>query len=939
MTAQCDQQLTGQRLAKVTLAGMAMALVTATFLVIIYLQTNVWQIMVDAAGYLVGCALLAVGRSLTRRNRPGAAGYCLLLAILMASSAGEMVIRDATVFHILGSSLLIGTILMAVRPRRAGRWVLAFIIVSALVPLLSRLEPFPRHPLRLTAALTPWLISTTILFSLVFLWQLVRAYQQTTTIRTRLLAVSVVSTAAVAIAVTAVFAAIGFFSEQRNAIREVNLLATLYTRSLNTWTDSLQRNLTGLIPLGDATENLETLIREAPGTGDEYLYTELRYQRAYRELQDRVGVALEQAGVYDELFVISPEGYVILSTDQTQEGQLHRYYGYFQEGKERAYLQPPFHARSLAGGGLSIIASYPVTNEAGELLGVVAGRATVGRLYSILAEETTLAQGATVYLVSAGHVLLTGSDTSATARAKVNSQGIDWAVDLHRGGGMAYRDHRDSPVLGAFRWLPSLQVALLVEQDQATVFRPIYTALLLNLGVGLAAVLVGMIVARLITRSITAPLSSLATTAERIAAGDLDVQAKVDRQDETGVLARAFNSMTVRLRELVGSLEQRVADRTGELARRSAYLEAAAEVGAAATSILDPDELLRRVVELIRERFDLYYVGLFLLDHAGEWVELRAGTGEAGRVMLARGHRIRIGDGMIGWSAANGKARVALQAEDDTVRLATPELPHTRSEAAIPVRSRGQVLGALTIQDSRSNAFDQDTVAVFQAMADQVGVALNNAQLFEARQAAVEAERRAHGLLQLQAWSKLLIERKGLGFRSDARGTSPAAATWRRETQQAAQTGITARTHQADETDADTETMETLAVPIKIRDRVVAVLETYMPAGSGTWSEEEVTFLEDVADQLGMALENARLYETSQLRAERERTVSEITVRVRAAGDVDSILRTAVREVRCALGASHGIIRLGTETDLRPALEHRPADSSDCEQNRGADHP
>jgi GAF domain-containing protein len=929
MTVQSDQQLTGQRLARITLVGMAMALIAATFLVIMYLQTNVWQIMVDAAGYLAGCALLAVARSLTRRNRPDAASFCILSAVLMAFGVGEMVIEDATLFHVLGSSLVIGTILMASRPRRAGRWVLAFIILSALVPSLSRLEPFPRHPLRLTAALTPWLISTTILFSLIFLWQLVRAYQQTTTIRTRLLAVTVASTGAVAIAITAVLAAVNFFSEQRNAFREANLLATLYTRSLNTWTDSLQHNLTGLIPLGDATEDLETLIREAPGTGEGYLYTELRYERAYRELQNRFGIALEQAGVYDELFVLNPEGSVVLSTDQTQEGQLHRNHGYFQEGKEGAYLQPPFHAPSLAGGGLSIYASYPAVNKSGELLGVVVGRASVDRLDSILAEETTLAQGAAVYLVSAGHDLLTGSDTASSTRAKVNSQGIDWAVDLHRSGAMAYRDYRDSPVLGAFRWLPSVEVALLVEQDQATVFRPIYTALLLNLGVGLAAVLVGMIMARVITHSITAPLSSLAKTAERIAGGDLEVQARVDGQDETAVLAHAFNSMTVRLRELVGNLEQRVADRTRELAQRSAHLEAAAEVGAAATSILNPDELLRRVVELIRERFDLYYVGLFLLDHAGDWVELRAGTGEAGRVMLARGHRIRVGQGMIGWSAAHGKARIALQAEDDTVRLATPELPHTRSEAALPLRSRGQVLGALTIQDSRPNAFDQDTVAVLQAMADQVGVALDNAQLFEARQAAVEAERRAHGLLQLQAWSKLLIERRGLGFRSDARGTSPDAKTWRPEMQQAAQTGTAARAHQADRSGADTETKQMLAVPIRVRDRVVAVLDTYKPAGSGAWSEEEVSFLEHVADQLGMALENARLYETSQLRGERERTVSEITARVRAAGDVEGILRTAVREVRRVLGTPHGIIRLGTEADLRPALEQKPADSSD----------
>lgn len=939
MTAPSDQQHTGRRLAGVTLAGMAIALITATFLVAVYLQTDVWQILVAAAGYLVTSALLAIARTLTRRHRPGAASFCLLVAVIAAIGTGELVIQDATWYHILQGLFLIGAAGLAVRPQRAGHWVLGAALLTAMVSLIGRFEPLPRHALHLTDLLRPWLIGATLLFALAFLWQLLSAYRRTATIRARMLAVSVVSTSAVAAAITAVFAATSFVSEQRNAIQEVNLLATLYTHSLDEWTGSLQRNLTGLVPPGNAADNLQILVREAPGSGEEYLYTELRYQRAYGELQDRLRVALDQAGVYDELFILSPEGKVILSTDQTQEGSLYQNDEFFQESTKGPYLHSPFSPPSPGGDGLSIIALYPVADESGELLGVVAGRAGVGRLHSILAEDTAFGPAASVYLVSAGHVLLSEAGTPGAQRPTVYSQGIDRAVDLHRSGGMAYRDYRDSPVLGAFRWLPSLGVALLVEQDQASAYRPIYTALFLNLGVGLAAVLVAVVAALLLTRSITAPLSSLAQTAERIAAGDLAVQARVDRQDETAVLARAFNSMTLRLRDLIGGLEQRVTDRTGELVRRSAYLEAAAEVGAAATSVLDPDELVRRVVERIRERFDLYYVGLFLLDPAGEWVELRAGTGEAGRVMLARGHRIRVGDGMIGWTVAHGRARVALEAEDDTVRLATSELPHTRSEVAIPLRSRGQVLGALTIQDSRPNAFDQDAVAVFQAMADQVGVALDNAQLFEARQAAVEAERRAHGSLQLQAWSRLLAERKELGFRVDGRGISPAAATWRPEMKQAAETGVAVAARPDDLIDSNAGSREALVVPVKIRDQVVAILDTYKPEGTGAWSTDEVTFLEDVADQLGVALENARLYESLQLRAERERTVGQITARVRAAGDVDDILRTAVREIRRALGASHGIIRLGTETYLRPVIETASLDAPDGGQDGGVDSP
>ena len=115
---------------------------------------------------------------------------------------------------------------------------------------------------------------------------------------------------------------------------------------------------------------------------------------------------------------------------------------------------------------------------------------------------------------------------------------------------------------------------------------------------------------------------------------------------------------------------------------------------------------------MIRERFGLYYVGLFELDPGGEWAILRAGTGEAGSAMLARGHRIRVAEGMIGWSVEHGQSRVALAADEDAVRLATAELPETRSEAALPLRSRGRVRGALTVQHRQPGAFDPDTLAV-----------------------------------------------------------------------------------------------------------------------------------------------------------------------------------------------------------------------------------
>ena len=184
-------------------------------------------------------------------------------------------------------------------------------------------------------------------------------------------------------------------------------------------------------------------------------------------------------------------------------------------------------------------------------------------------------------------------------------------------------------------------------------------------------------------------------------------------------------------------------------AKRALQLQTAATISNAVSTVLNLDELLPFVVDLIRERFDLYYVGLFLIDAAGSQVELRAGTGEAGRQMLANHHHLHLDDSsMIGWSIAHRRARIALDVGADAVHFANPLLPETRSEVALPLISRGKVLGAMTAQSQAAAAFSEQDVAVLQSMAEQIANAIANAELFEAsRQAQAQSEQR---LLEVQ---------------------------------------------------------------------------------------------------------------------------------------------------------------------------------------------
>jgi GAF domain-containing protein/HAMP domain-containing protein len=432
------------------------------------------------------------------------------------------------------------------------------------------------------------------------------------------------------------------------------------------------------------------------------------------------------------------------------------------------------------------------------------------------------------------------------------------------------------------------------------------TALRVTVASTLILTLLALALSVFISRSISAPIGQLVESTRRIAGGDLTARAQVKSTDEFSALANAFNIMAAEMQGVITTLEQRVAERTKALEHQSVYLQASAEVGRAASSILEVDRLITQVVELIRERFDLYYVGLFSLDEAGEWAILRAGTGEAGRAMLGRGHRLQVGGGsMIGWSVANAQARVALEAGADAVRLATAELPDTRSEAALPLRSRGRVLGALTVQSTQPGAFYQDAVAALQIMADQVAVALDNANLFAQSQAALEAVNRASAQLSRQAWTDLLKGRADLGYRSTKYGVTDAGDIWRPEMEQAFQE---TRTVQAGGSAAG-PTLP-LAVPIKVRGQTIGVVDTHKSSEAGDWMPEEVALLESLAEQLGVALESARLYQDTQQRATRERMIGEIASRMRESLDMETVLRTTADEIYQALGLEEVTIRL-----------------------------
>jgi GAF domain-containing protein len=397
-------------------------------------------------------------------------------------------------------------------------------------------------------------------------------------------------------------------------------------------------------------------------------------------------------------------------------------------------------------------------------------------------------------------------------------------------------------------------------------------------------------------------------------------------EDQLRQAHEKLDQQTQQLRGLQASLEELVARQTADIERRNTQLETAAQVAREAASIHDQDQLLAETVRLISDRFGFYHAGIFLLDSSGEYAVLRAASSQGGQRMLAKGHRLQRGAGIVGYVAALGEPRIALDVGVDEVFFDNPDLPGTRSEMALPLRVRGEIIGVLDVQSSEPAAFSEDDVAVLMAMADQLAVAVSNAQLFQQAQDSLEAQRRAYGTLSREAWADLLRAEPDLSVVRDERGISVADAPWQPHMETALW---------ADRIMPSFDGVSSLAIPLKTRGQVLGVIEAQKPEGTGHWAREEVEMLETLVERLGVTLESARLFQETQRRAARDRLLGEVTARVRETLDMESVLQTAIREIGQALNLAEVEVRMGEITTSRPTAAPASTGGNGNEENEG----
>jgi signal transduction histidine kinase/ActR/RegA family two-component response regulator len=279
-------------------------------------------------------------------------------------------------------------------------------------------------------------------------------------------------------------------------------------------------------------------------------------------------------------------------------------------------------------------------------------------------------------------------------------------------------------------------------------FFVVISAILFDLSYSLAALtlsLVTLAVAAwaLVTSQISIPAVRLANSTDAsawLSGGLVFLLLSVAAITSVTYLMRSLNrslilsqSMVEKLQAQQEALEQEIKERTAKMERRAAQLQVAAEIARDTSATRGLDELLNHAVSLVRDRFGFYHAGIFLVDERGEYAVLQAAAGEAGDAMLKQGHRLKVDEvGIVGYVTGIGQPRIALDVGADAVHFKNPFLPETRSELALPLKVGGRVIGALDVQSQRAAAFDQDDMAVFQTMADQLAVAIENARLYQA---------------------------------------------------------------------------------------------------------------------------------------------------------------------------------------------------------------
>ncbi len=577
---------------------------------------------------------------------------------------------------------------------------------------------------------------------------------------------------------------------------------------------------------------------------------------------------------FDYLVLLDPQGTVMGSSDPQLVGQTLGAEIWFRqalETPEDVLLLGPL--RDPINGQESIFVAGAVRSEGGQIIGILGGRTGLTPIRNVLARTLPInlfGMTGEYYLVREGRQYVTVPRFDPGA-ALANDEIVPTALMGIDGSG-TWTDYRGHRVIGAYLWIEPLQMSLIIKQDLDEALAASRENLQANLRLGALMILLAVLVGVVFSRAIAGPLIALSETAERLSRGDLEAQAPPTRILEFQQVGRSLGHMTQRLKTLLDQQEEIIRARTRQL-------QITAQIGHAIAAETDLDRLLEVTITSIRDQLGHYHAQVFLLDDLRQYAVLRASTGEAGRMLMESGHRLPVGSrSVIGQVTSLGQPVLASDTAHAEYWMPNPLLPDTRAEVAVPIRLGEQVIGALDVQSQHAEAFDQETIAALQTIADQLAVALRNAQLFEEKEGLISASVQLTQLLTRDGWDSYVAERSQpnapLGFTYDL-------------------INVKSLDKASPGQPEGGGNGQDLRLPIALRGEVIGDLEAALPPGE-TWSDEERELVGQVLDRVALALENARLFEQTQLSLQESTRLYQASRRIAAADSVSHLAEELV---------------------------------------------
>jgi GAF domain-containing protein len=591
--------------------------------------------------------------------------------------------------------------------------------------------------------------------------------------------------------------------------------------------------------------------------------------------------------------------------------------------------------------------AIPVENRFGAIQGALVADVNLKFMWDLV-DLLSLGEGGLAYVVDEQGNLIAFGNSSQRVLQGENVSDLNEVAEFIGGGSAAdssgaviSRGINDDLVIGTYVPLGIPDWAVVTELPVMKAYQAVIESVIASLAVLAFVVILAGLAGIVISRRLASPLLDLTETVTRIAAGEPGLEAAVEGPSEVTRLAGAFNSMTGQLQELIGTLEQRVANRTKRL-------ETVAILSERLTAILDFDQLLDELVNQVKDRFGYYHAQVYIVDTDQRSLVMTAGAGETGATMKAAGHQISL-DAVNSIVARAG--RIGQIVREDNVRevdgwQSNPLLPDTYAEMAVPIVLEGQVVGVLDVQQDEIGGLDESDTSLLRSLANQVAVAIRNARLFAEVEAALTEARATQDRYISQAWTKahgmeqevaFLYQRPGaptldraITEKLDQRATSlrqpemvtvgaSGAGQAKGEPQQAA----------AEEPDGhldgpEPDRRQALIAPIRVQNQTIGSIQLVDTEDDRQWNELELALVQAVTDQVGQTAENLRLFNETRERGSREQAIREVTDELRAAPNLDTLLEIAAREIGQRLGVRHTVLELGTEAELSGNGQYEP---------------